>query len=70
MKKSGSIFLFAEQKTAIFILLYLLFDDVLSVVMNVLGKGTQKYRDYWALFADNFLILQTITNLINRKKDF
>ena len=26
-----------------------------------------KNRDYWALFADNFLILQTITNLINRK---
>ena len=42
VKKSGLIFLFAEQKTAIFILLYLLFDDVLSVVMNVLGKGTQK----------------------------
>ena len=38
--------------------------------INVLGKGTQKYRDYWALFADNFLILQTITNLINRKIDF
>ena len=32
VKKSGSIFLFAEQKTAIFILLYLLFDNVLSVV--------------------------------------
>jgi dienelactone hydrolase len=38
--------------------------------INVLGKGTQKKRDYWALFADNFLILQTITNLINRKIDF
>lgn len=38
--------------------------------INVLGKGTQKNRDYWALFEDNFLILQTITNLINRKKDF
>ncbi len=38
--------------------------------IDVLGKGTQKYRDYWALFADNFLILQTITNLINRKIDF
>ena len=38
--------------------------------INVLGKGTQKYRDNWALFADNFLILQTITNLINRKIDF
>jgi len=33
--------------------------------INVLGKGTQKNRDYWALFEDNFLILQTITNLIN-----
>lgn len=66
-------------------MLYLLFDNVLSVIyecfifylmmfyplfINVLGKGTQKYRDYWALFADNFLILQTITNLINRKIDF
>ena len=70
VKKSGSIFLFAEQKTAIFILLYLLFDNVLSVIYRCLGKGTQKYRDYWALFADNFLILQTITNLINRKIDF
>ena len=29
-----------------------------------------KNRNYWALFADNFLILQTITNLINRKIDF
>lgn len=36
-------------------------------------KFRQRYvknRDYWALFADNFLILQTITNLINRKIDF
>ena len=32
VKKSGSIFLFAEQKTAIFILLYLLFDNVLFVI--------------------------------------
>ena len=46
---------------------YLLFDDVLSVIYRCLGKGTQKYRDYWALFADKFLFLQTITNLINRK---
>ena len=49
---------------------YPLFIDVLSVVYRCLGKGTQKFRDYWALFADNFLILQTITNLINRKIDF
>ena len=49
---------------------YLLFIDVLSVIYRCLGKGTQKFRDYWALFADNFLILQTITNLINRKIDF
>ena len=49
---------------------YLLFMNVLSVIYRCLGKGTQKYRDYWALFADNFLILQTITNLINRKIDF
>ena len=49
---------------------YLLFDNVLSVIYGCLGKGTQKFRDYWALFADNFLILQTITNLINRKIDF
>ena len=54
----------------LFINVYLLFDDVLSVIYRCLGKGTQKYRDYWALFADNFLILQTITNLINRKIDF
>ena len=49
---------------------YLLFDNVLSVIYRCLGKGTQNFRDYWALFADNFLILQTITNLINRKIDF
>ena len=49
---------------------YLLFMNVLSVIYRCLGKGTQKYRDYGALFADNFLILQTITNLINRKIDF
>ena len=49
---------------------YLLFMNVLSVIYRCLGKGTQKNRDYWALFADNFLILQTITNLINRKIDF
>jgi len=37
--------------------------------INVLGKGTQKKRDYWALFEDNFLILQTITNLINKTRE-
>ena len=41
-------------------------DSVAAHVVPML----QKYRDYWALFADNFLILQTITNLINSKKDF
>lgn len=49
---------------------YLLFIDVLSVIYKCFRQRYTKISRLLGSFADNFLILQTITNLINRKKDF
>ena len=49
---------------------YLLFDDVLSVIYKCFRQRYAKISRLLGSFADNFLILQTITNLINRKIDF
>ena len=38
--------------------------EVIEEIRNL----AQKYRDYSSVFADNFLILQTITNLINKNR--